>query len=366
MHTLREVLALPRPLRVVFAGTAINRLGAFVFPYLTIYLSQARGFSLAVVGQVLAVGALGLFAGNLAGGWLTDRWSRKGTLLLALVINALGYLGLARELDSAWSYAGLLALGYFGTGLYGPAANTVVADLTDDRERPLAYTVHYVCINVGMGLGPLLGGVLYGVGYRWVFLGDVASSLTCALLIAALLPETRGLAEAGNGERRPDEEQDADRLGRATISTPQVVLFCLASFFLIAPLMGLEVAVPLFVQRVFSADLSWVGAIYSINALTILSLSFLVERALRGRNELAMMVLAGALWSLGVGLFAFGYTLGVLVACTLVWTLGEMIASIVAPAYVARHAAAAIKGRMLSLIEVSLSQGRSAVATLLE
>jgi MFS family permease len=364
MNTLREVARLPRPLRVVYAGTTVNRLGAFVFPYLTIYLAEVRGYSLAAVGQVLAVGALGLFAGNLAGGWLTDRWSRKRTLMLALVLNAVGYLGLSRELGAGWQVALMLALGYFGTGLYQPAANTIIADLTTERERPLAYTVHYVCINVGMALGPLIGGLLFGLGYRLVFLGDVASTLACAALIGVGISETRPVQAAS--ETAPIKEADAPvapklATGAATragaprqgpLPRPGFVLaFSLASFFLIAPLMGLEYSVPLLVKRTFGADLYWVGAIYSINAVSILALSFLVERHLRGKSPLAMMALAGVLWTAGVGLFALGFSLVALVACTFVWSLGEMIASIVAPTYIARSVRPEVKGRYLSLLD---------------
>jgi len=347
MNTLREVARLPRQLRVVYAGTTINRLGTFVFPYLTIYLSEVRGYSLAATGQVLAVGALGLFAGNLAGGWLTDRWSRKKTLMLALVLNALGYLGLAQELGAAWQVALLLALGYFGSGLYQPAANTIIADLTNERERQLAYTVHYVCINVGMALGPLIGGVLFGLGYRLVFLGDVASTLACAALIAVGITETR----TARGEERAKPIERAGSQAAHLPRTGLVLAFALASFFLIAPLMGLEYAVPLLVKRTFDAHLVWVGAIYSINAVSILALSFLVERRLRGHNALAMMALAGLLWSAGIGLFAVGFTLVTLVACTFLWTLGEMIVSIVAPTYIARSVRPEVKGRYLSLLD---------------
>ena len=47
-------------------------MGAFVFPYLTIYLSEARHYALDHVGLILSVGSVGLLLGNLSGGWLTD------------------------------------------------------------------------------------------------------------------------------------------------------------------------------------------------------------------------------------------------------------------------------------------------------
>ena len=176
---IEKLRRLPRPLFYLYAGTTITRLGAFVFPYLTIYLSEARGYGADRVGQILSAGSLGLLAGNFAGGWLTDRWSRKWTLILALLFNAAGFAGLAWQYDAGWTYALFLAIGYFGSGMYTPAANTVVADLAPQDIRPFAYTVNYVCINLGMALGPLIGGFLAAVSYGWIFVGDVATSLVC-------------------------------------------------------------------------------------------------------------------------------------------------------------------------------------------
>ena len=65
---LEKLRRMPRALYFLFAGTTITRLGAFVFPYLTIYLSEARGYGFDRVGLILSVGSLGLLGGNFAGG----------------------------------------------------------------------------------------------------------------------------------------------------------------------------------------------------------------------------------------------------------------------------------------------------------
>jgi MFS family permease len=178
-----ELRRLSRSLLFLYGGTIVTRMGAFVFPYLTIYLSESRGLGLDYVGLILSTGSVGLLCGNFAGGWLADRSSRKWTLILALLVNALGFAGLAFDFEWSGHYALCLVIGYFGSGMYNPAANTLIADLTDESTRPFAYTVNYVCVNIGMALGPLLGGFLAAAAYRWIFVGDVLTSLVCAALI---------------------------------------------------------------------------------------------------------------------------------------------------------------------------------------
>lgn len=333
---------IPRPLWFLFAGTTVIRAGAFVVPYLTLYLTAELGLSLSVTGQVVAMGGVGLLVGNLLGGWLTDRVGRKPTLLAALCVNALGVTTLAMPWSTPLAYALALGGALLGAGMYLPAANALIADMTSEDARPFAYTVHYVCINVGMGLGPLLGGFVAASSFAWLFAGDVISTLACAVLIAV------GLRVVG----RPTTNDDAPR-STSTLQVwrahPVVVMFCAASVFMVAPLMGFEYAVPLLVGREFAAPLLFVGLVYSINAACILALSFPIEKALRGRDEAAMMGLAGMLWVAGLTILFVGHSVAALLLCTVVWTAGEIIGSIVIPTFVSRRVAPDAKGRMLGL-----------------
>lgn len=354
---LNRVRQLPRSLFFLFAGTIITRMGAFVFPYLTIYLADARQFGFEEVGLVLSVGSLGLLLGNLSGGWLTDRWSRKWTLILALLLNAAGFTGLAFEYASPWVYAAYLFVGYVGSGMYTPAANTLIADLTDEERRPFAYTVNYVCINLGMGLGPLLGGILAEVGYHWLFIGDVASSLICAVLIGIGLPAARILvsdslvSNASRSEASTSASPAPNRFG-VWWQHRSVLAFCLSYFFLIAPLMGLEYAVPLLIKKEFHASVVYVGLIYSINAAEILAFSFFIQRLIHRRDEHKMMVLAGAIWTIGMLTLLIGFSIPALMICTAVWTVGEIVASILVPSFVAKNVPNAYKGRFMAIIDL--------------
>ncbi len=335
-------MRIPQNLCFLYAGTVVSRLGTFVIPYLTIYLSRQRGFDFLETGQIVSVGSLGLFAGNLAGGWLADRWSRKGTLLVALLVNAAGLALLATPSGSGWMYAVQLFGALFGAGMYTPAANTVIADDTDEQSRQFAYTINYVCINLGMGLGPLLGGLLATSGYGWLFAGDIMTTLACFVLIAI------GLRPGRSRARRVAPSGSPLRVWRRH---PQLLVFCAIGFLFIAPLMGLEYAVPILVVTEFQRPLVFVGLVYTINAGCILVLSFPLERLLRGRDEIRMMVLAGLLWTAGIGVLVAGLSLVALLVSTAIWTVGEIIASIVAPTFVSKRVAPGCKGRMLAVID---------------
>lgn len=339
--------ALPRPLLALYAGTIATRLGTFVVPYLTLYLSQTRGFDFSTTGRVIAAGGVGLLLGNVAGGWLADDIGRKATLLCALAVNILGVAALAFVLPSSMAYALALAIALAGAGMYTPAANAWIADLTAPAQRQRAYTINYICINVGMGIGPLLGGLLASASFRWLFVGDLATTVVCAAFIAG--------ASAGPQPRPPTGRWLRIRDELAPWRSPtalRVLAFCGASFFVIAPLMGMEYVVPLIVGTVLEQPLVLVGAVYTINATCILALGLPIDRLVRGADPRLMMALAGGLWALGLLLLARDLSAGALLGSTVVWTLGEIIASVVLPTYVSRHVEASVRGRILALPDV--------------
>lgn len=346
---LHELRRLPRPLWVLYVATAVLRVGAFVYPYLAIFLTRERGFSPLDAGWILAAGGCGLIAGNLVGGQLTDRCGRKATLLLALAINVAGYLALLAPHDTGVGCALSLGVAYLGMGMFTPAAQTAVADLVRPEQRTLAYTGFYLSSNLGIAIGPLLGGVLAAHSFTLVFVGDVVSTLVGAVLLLIGLPRLPPT-------RDPNSGRATGGLLRVYARHPRVALFCGAAFFLIAPLMGLEYAVPLLVEREFGAQLHWVGVVYSVNAATILTCSIGIERWARDKGELPCMLLAAGFWVTGLLTLAIGWSVASVIASTLIWTLGEILTSILVPSYVAARVAPAVKGRFLALADL----GRSA------
>ena len=318
-----------------------------MFPLLTIYLSQQRGYSFATIGIILGVGSIGLLKGNLVGGWLTDKWSRKGTLIVGLVINAIGFGALMFDWPNPVYYTALLYLGYFGSGLFNPAANTVIADLTDDEQRPFAYTLQYISANFGMALGPLLGGFLAEIAYSLIFIGDVISSLICAFLVYVGIAETRAAAL-----RTEDHSEKQTSVKIQEFQPGLAFTFTLVFFFLICPLMALEFAVPLLVKEVFNRPERYIGVIYTINAVSILVFGLLVEKLSRKKNECMAMIVSGMFWGTGLLILTLGYSLWALMICTFVWTIGEMIASIIVPTFISKRVSPATKGRFMSLIDI--------------
>ncbi|MFI6474055.1 MFS transporter [Streptomyces sp. NPDC050516] len=322
---------LPLALRVLFLASFVNRAGMFVFPLLAVYLVRGKDLSPGEAGLLISIGSTGLLVGSLLSGPLCDLKGRRTALLSALILNAAGYLGLALLDGAPWTYAALLFVALVGMGMFSPASNTLVADLTTPEQRPFAYTISYVGNNLGMGVGPLLGGVAAAYSYHVMFAGNILAGLLCAAMITLWVPRDRRAKDAGGTNSRK-KTGSYGPLGHR-----HVLLLVLVSFFYVVPLIGLEYALPLAVTTVLHDSAGLVGAVYTINSVVVVSLGLLMEKHMRGYGTKTLLMAAGLLWTLGLSVIVFGFSLPALLLSTVVWTLGEIIVSVVVPTYVADH-----------------------------
>lgn len=90
VRRIRPALAgLPATYWYLFVGIFINRIGNLVTPFLSLFLTQERGFSIAQAGLTVAVCAVGGMVASVAGGTLADRIGRRPTLLISLLVGPL-------------------------------------------------------------------------------------------------------------------------------------------------------------------------------------------------------------------------------------------------------------------------------------
>ena len=133
-----------------------------------------------------------VFAGLLlVFGTLGDRFGRKLALQSGIAIFGLASLG-AVIADSAGEVIGIRALMGIGAALIMPATLSIIANVFGPEERGKAIGIWAALAAVGIGLGPLAGGVLIE-WFDWsaVFLVNVPVALAALLLGLRLVPESR-------------------------------------------------------------------------------------------------------------------------------------------------------------------------------
>lgn len=328
------VAAYPRAFWTLVVGTFVNRTGMVVLPFLALFLTEARGVS--VVQATLAVSAYGggAFAGGFAGGWLSDRLGRRPVLVLSLAGGAVLMAAIPLAPTFATVLAATVGFGFLGE-MYRPAVTAAVADLVPEERQAQAFTLVYVAINLGVAVGPALGGWLAERSYTALFVLDGATMMAYALLVVVAVPESR-----------PEAAPDAS--GPSVSLAPLARDGALAGVALVSVLVGLGFfqlfsTLPLSMRAdgLSKLDFGWT---VTVNGGLIVVFGLAVAAWAGRRLTGAAVPAAVALIAVGLGLNAWAETLGAYLLASVVWTFGEMAFLPIIPTIVARLAPAHLRG----------------------
>src|SRR5688572_15477061 len=151
---------LPREVQLLQLGGLANAFGnGVVLPFMLIYLHNVRGISLGTAGLILATNAFVSIGAGPVGGVLVDRLGGRRVLAAALVFLAVGFAGYIL-VDSAWKGFAVASITGIGNGLFWPAQSTLITILSPRDRRHAAFAMQRVVMNLGIGIGALVGGLI--------------------------------------------------------------------------------------------------------------------------------------------------------------------------------------------------------------
>jgi MFS transporter, DHA2 family, integral membrane protein len=138
-----------------------------------------------------------VFAGLLfTAGSLGDRFGRKGTLQLGLLLFLVG-AGLATESKSMWELIACRALMGAAAALIMPATLSIIINVFPPHERTKAIAIWASVVGAAGGFGPLVSGWLLGrFWYGSVFLVNVPTIVLALVAGKFLVPRSRDPEEA--------------------------------------------------------------------------------------------------------------------------------------------------------------------------
>jgi MFS family permease len=327
-------LGLPRLYWVLWVGQFINRLGGFVLTFLPLFLTERHHYSDARAGAVLSLFGLGSLFGASLGGWASDHFGRRRTIIALTGLSAvvLALFGVA----PAGPFIAAAALAHGVSNGYGPALTAAVSDVVTPADRARAFGYFYWAVNLGFTAAALLGGALSRHGYHWLFLGDALTSLALTVIVYLFVPETRPAAPAVEPDAAPAS-------ARHPISDPRLLPFAVAQFLVLVVFLQSFVTLPL-QERARGLTVTDVGLVAALNGVVIVVVQPLFLRVTRAQPAWRLLTLASLLVGAAAAIAARASDLRGFVACMAVVSLGEVAFSSAAPTYVAHIAPAHRRG----------------------
>ena len=318
---------LPPTYWLLWTGTLINRLGGFVIPFLTLYLTSQREIPVSQAALMVSLFGAGSFIAQLTGGELTDRLGRRPVMLTSFLVTpaAMIVLGFARAIPLI--AVSTFAVGFF-TDLYRPAVGAAIADLVPPESRTRAYGYNYWAINLGAAIAPVVAGLLANYTYLALFIGDALTTLAFGLIVYFGIRETRPM-EAQKAKQATARERLA-QLKRE----PILLLFSLLALFFGLVYMQGFVTLPVDMGS-HGLGPEQYGLAIAVNGFLIVLISIPISNMAGHWPRFEAMAASAVFLGLGFGFTALADTFPFFALSVGIWTLGEIAASAVAPAIIA-------------------------------
>jgi MFS family permease len=333
-----QLRTFPAAAWILFGGVFINRFGTFVTPFLVIYLTRL-GNSVAQAGVALGAYGAGHIVASSLGGHLADRIGRRNTIVLSMFGSAAAMLALSQ----ARSFGAILAIAFAAAAmgeLYRPASHALIGDLIAPEHRVVAFGLYRFAVNLGFAAGPALAGFLAERSFFYLFLGDALTSMGYGFIALFALPH--GLRTYSKTERAGEALRIAAR------DVPFLVFLAATLCYGLIEMQTLS-TFSLYVTEVFHSTRVY-GAILSLNGVLIIFFELFITNLTQRLPPRPVIALGYFLGCFGYALTGLARTVPALAATAVIWTLGEMVSSPMAGAYVSRIAPENVRGRYMGMM----------------
>lgn len=267
----------------------INRSGAMVLLFTSLYLTKELHFTIAQAGLTLSFYGIGSVVGSYIGGWLTDRKSFFGIMIFSLISS--GLILLLFIIVKTPFFIGLVMFFYALTAdLFRPANSKAIAAYSTLENRTRSVSLVRLAVNLGFSIGPAAGGfiALY-LGYKWLFVIDALTSFAAAFMLFSYLPKNAGMKPVNiSAGALSDNSTSAYR------DIPYLFFILLVAFFGIS-FFQLFASVPQYFNTVCHYNEDTIGLLLGLNGLLVVLLEMPLVAFLEKNQRIFQFIITGVL-----------------------------------------------------------------------
>ena len=346
LHRLRAIYhEFPRPFWLIAFGGLVSMAGSsLVWPFQFIYISRTLGLRLAPVATLITLASATGLGVSFCAGAIADRLGRKPVMIFAQVTQALGWL----LMSQARSYVGFLipmTMLSASQPFYAVGADVMMADLVPPAQRAFAYSITRTFSNIGIALGPAIGGFIVSRSYPMAFHGAALVMLAYGAFLLVFVRETLPRA----ARVRPETGPPPDRgYGRVFRDGRFMAFFLLCTLGMVGPLMFWTL-LAVYTKQNFQFPEHLYSWLPVTNALMCVFVQYQVTRITHRHRPLAMVTLGMGVYALGVGSVAMMSSFWGFWVSMVVFSMGELIVVPTGTAYVANRSPIDLRGRYMSI-----------------
>lgn len=346
----RGLKNIPKNIWILSVATLINRAGTMVLPFIALYTNQILNVSKGDAGLVLAAYGIGAFISAPFSGKLSDKIGSLRMMKVSLLSTG-SFLFLYSFITNFFLFLSLTFIWAILSEAFRPASMSFISsEITSDR-RKTAFALNRLAINLGMSVGPVIGGILSTINFHLLFYVDGITSLAAGAFLILFPWEKHELTE----EEPEIKAQTSNHQKVSVFADKRLIYFLLA-------LIPVEIvffqhigALPLFIVSDLGFSNAVFGLLTAVNTVLIIFIEVPLNDSMRYWDDKKSLALGALLSGVGFGLMAFTDTIPPIVMLIVVWTFGEMIFFPSSGEYVAKIAPVKQRGEYMGYFQMSFS-----------
>ncbi len=345
---------LPRDLWLICGAMLVNRAGTMVLPFLVLYLTDKEGFGVGEAGFAVTLYGIGSLVMAPVAGAVCDRIGALRVIRVSLLLSGalMFFIPLAHGRPAI--LGAVLCLAITAEGVR-PAAMTLVTEAAPAGRNKASFALLRLAINLGMSVGPAVGGLLASVSFPLIFYVDGATSIAAGLVLSAARLPVVETARAAAVAQQAEQRVRPLRGGLQAFADHRLVFFLAGLLPVFMVFFQHQATMPLYLVRDLGLSEASYGLLFTVNTMLIILLEVPLNLAMTSWPHRRALPLGALL--VGAGFGAMGLVAGFpgVALTVVVWTFGEMILLPGASAWVAEVAPAHRRGAYMGLFVMSFS-----------
>jgi MFS family permease len=325
-----------------------------IWPFQTIYVTKKLGLSMIPVTLLLTISSLCVLLGSVTFSPLIDRIGRKWIMIGGLLTHAISLIFLSRA-HTYLEFALLMGLNGLVSPIYRIAADAMMADLVKPEKRVDGYALLRLSHNLGISVGPAIGGFLAAESYNLIFFGGATGLTIYSLLMLFLARETLpvSISTLQHANLKPVKE----RLGgyEQIIKDGQLMRFLLSFTMIQFCAVMIWQILPKYAYDNFSIPENLYGWIPTTNAMMVVLFQVLITSRTRRFPPLIISGFGGMFYAFAVGGIAIWQGFWGFWAMMVIMTIGELMIMPTSSTYVSNLAPVDKRGRYMGMYNLSWS-----------
>ena len=327
--------------------TLINRAGAMVIPFLSLYLTKSLGLSFSQVGWIMSAFGLGSMVGSWIGGKLTDIIGYYRTMTISLLLSGVAFITVQTLTSFSHIAIGIFVLMVL-VDTFRPAMFVAVSAYSRPENKTRSITLIRLAINLGFSAGPAIGGfIIVSLGYSGLFWIDGLTCILAGLLLFYVLhPRKSRVMDETVAETPESAYKDKHYL---------LFLFSMALFGIV--FLQYFSTMPIYYKEMHGLNEDYIGLLLAMNGVLICILEMPLVKWLEDLRYsiVGLMIAGGILTALSFVVLNMTSWAGVLIIGMLFMTFGEMITFPFSNVYALKRSKRGKQGQYMALYSITFS-----------